>query len=152
MHQISWKYSFEKKSKTVLDTFFRLNEITTTGRESNYLRFTNKRLSLLHNNGAQMLTRQDVNYCSEREFEATFQFYQALLLAPAPKVSCYCTIGSVACVASVSVEQRTESCHSLLPNCTERLATRAVGSVSSEFLEFSFLWLVPTFMNRSKQR
>ena len=66
MHPISWKYSFEKKSKTILtiQTFFWLNEIKTTRHENNYLQFTNKRLDLLHNNSAQMLTRQDVKYCS----------------------------------------------------------------------------------------
>ena len=60
--------------------FFRLTETKTTRCESNYLQFTNKRLNLLHNNSAQMLTRQDVKYCSAQEFDATFQFYQALLL------------------------------------------------------------------------
>ena len=77
---ISWIYSFQKKSKTVSETFFRLNEIKTTRRENSYLRFTNKRLNLPHNNSAQMLTRQDVKYCSAREFDSTFQFYQASLL------------------------------------------------------------------------
>ena len=70
----------EKNRKTVSDTFFRLNEIRTTWRESDYLRITNKRFSLLHNNSAQMLTRQEVKYCPEREFDATFQFYQSSLL------------------------------------------------------------------------
>ena len=60
--------------------FFRLNEINSTRHENNYLRFTNKRFNLLHNNSAQKLTRQDVKYCSAREFDGTFQFYQALLL------------------------------------------------------------------------
>ena len=48
-----------------------------------------------------------------------------------PKVSYYYIIGSEACVASVSVEQRAEPCNSLLPNYTERLATQAIGSVHS---------------------
>ena len=69
-----------------------------------------------------------------------------------PNVSCYCTIGSEGCVASVSVEQRAEPCNSLLPNYTETLATQDIGSVSSQFSEFSFLRLVPSFMNRPKQR
>ena len=56
----SWKYSLEKTSKTASETFFRLNEIKSTSRENNYLQFTNKRLNLLRNNSAQMLTRQDV--------------------------------------------------------------------------------------------
>ena len=69
-----------------------------------------------------------------------------------PKVGCYCTIGSEGCVASVSGEQRAEPCNSLLQNYTETLATQAIGSVSSQFSEFSFLRLVPSFMNRPKQR
>ena len=76
---ISWKYSFEKKSKTVSETFLQLNEIKTTRCENSYLQFTNKRLNLLHNNSTQMLTRQDVKHCSVREFDSTFQVYQALL-------------------------------------------------------------------------
>ena len=39
-----------------------------------------KRLNLLYNNSAQVLTRQDVQYCSEQELDCTFQFYQASLL------------------------------------------------------------------------
>ena len=49
------------------------------------MRFTNKQLNLLHNNSAQMLTRQDVKYCSAREFDSTFQFYQASLLVARSK-------------------------------------------------------------------
>ena len=64
------------------------------------------------------------------------------------KVNCYCRIGSVTCIASVFVEQRPEPCSSLLPNCTETLATQAIGGVSSQFQEFSSLWLVTCFMNR----
>ena len=56
----SWKYSLEKTSKTASETFFRLNEIKSKRRGNNNLQFTNKRLNLLHNNSAQMLTRQDV--------------------------------------------------------------------------------------------
>ena len=59
--------------------------------------------------------------------------------SPAPKVNCYCTIGSVACVASVSVEQRAEPCNSLLPDCTDTLATQAIESASFQFSGFSFL-------------
>ena len=57
--------------------FFLFNE---TMRESNYLRFTSKWLNLLYNNSAQMLTRQNVKYCSVWEFSTTFQFYQVSLL------------------------------------------------------------------------
>ena len=61
-------------------TNYGLNEIKTTRRENDYLRFTNKQLNLLHNNSAQMLTRQDVKYRSAREFDSTFHFYQASVL------------------------------------------------------------------------
>ena len=53
------RLSFEQS-----ETFSRLNELKTTRRESYYLLFTNKRLNSLHNNNVQMLTRQDVKYCS----------------------------------------------------------------------------------------
>ena len=74
------KITFKKRSKTASETFFRLNEIKSTKRENDYLLFTNKGLNLLHNNSAQKLTRRDVKYCSPREFDGTFQFYQASLL------------------------------------------------------------------------
>ena len=66
-------HSFEKKSKIVSHTFSQLNETTTTRYESIItLQFTNKRLSLLLNSSALVLTRQDVKYCSARELPATF--------------------------------------------------------------------------------
>ena len=60
VRSISWQYTFKKRSKTASETFFRLNEIKSTRCENIFLRFTNKRLNLLRNSSAQMLTRQDV--------------------------------------------------------------------------------------------
>ena len=112
---ISWKYGFEKKSKTVSETFLRLIEIKTTRRESNCLRHTNKRPNLLHSDAD--MTRCQINTVSRGNLTLHFSSTRHRCWSLAPKVNCYCRI----------------------------------GSVSSQFPKFSFLWLVICTMNRPKQ-